>query len=540
MATIKISYKDTTKEYEKGISLNEILKDFKDNYKYDVLVGSINNKVTCLDSTVNKDSKINFYDITSMVGEKAYERGVLFLFCVAVKKLLNCDVKIICDYDDGMYCEILANNLISEVTIEKIKMKMRDIVDEEIPITKVMVSKSDAIDYYNRLGGRDKAESLRYISNSSINLYKLGDDLDYFYGVLPNNTKVLSKYALRYLKDNKVILSMPHGDNIDDYENYKITKNDKLTAIIEVTNNYLEGLEINNSAELNHMIAEGNYGDLIRISETLFNNSVLKLANDISKNNDVKIILITGTSSSGKSTISKKLETFLKMKGLEPVSISTTDFLLDGKVDDSIDSIDTSLFNDVISKLINKEETEIPKYNFLLGKRDNGYKLKLNDNGIIIIEGIYSFNEKLTEMVPNKHKYKVYASTFTPLAIDNHNMFKQEDVRLLRRIVRDKLLSAVPASVTLSKLDEIRNENKTIFKYIDDSDFIINTSLSYELSVLKTYVEPLLFSVNEDDKNYEEALRLINLFRVILGIPSEDVPKDSALREFIGGSCFKY
>ena len=541
MSTIKISYKDTTKEYEKGVSLNEILKDFKDNYKHDVLAGSINGRVTGLDSIVNKDSKIDFYDITSVAGEKVYERGILFLFCVAVKQLLNCDVKILYDYDDGIYCEILANNLISEVTIEKIKMKMRDLIADEIPITKVMVSSSDAIDYYSKIGQSDKSNSLKYVGNSSINLYKLGDDLDYFYGVLPNNTKVLKKYSLKYLKDNKVILSMPNSDSVDDYDNYKINKNDKLTAIIEVTNNYLQELKINNSAELNRMIADGNYGDLIRISETLFNNSVLKLANDISKNKDIKIVLITGTSSSGKLTISKKLETFLKMKGLEPISISTSDFLIDGKGDDNIEAIDTSLFNEVVSKLLNKEEVEMPKYNFVLGKREKtGSKIKLNDNGILIIEGIYSFNEKLTEMIPNKNKYKVYASTFTPLAIDNHNMFKQEDIRLLRRIVRNKLFSSIPVSITLSKIKDIRNESRTIFKYINESDFIIDTSLAYELSVLKTYVEPLLFSVDEKDENYEEAIRLINLFRVILGIPSEDVPKDSALREFIGGSCFKY
>ena len=551
MATIKIKYKNKEFEREKGTLITDILDEVKQDYKYDILVASVNNKLTGLDGKLNKDCTIDFFDVTNPTGNVVYERGILFLFSTAVKDVLNCDVRMLHTIDEGICAEILTNNLISEVTVEKIKIRMRELCDSAIAITKIMVSRIEAIDYYEKINQMDKANSLRYISNSSISLYKLDDTLDFFYGVLPNNTKLLSKYNVKYLKDNKVILMIPNANNISNFENIKFVKNEKLLSAIDKNDAYLNSLQINTSVELNRMISTGNYGDLIMISESLLSNELFEIANKISKDKELKVVLITGPSSSGKTTTCKKLALFLRSKGLKPIPISVDDFytnIKDRVLDENgepekekIEAIDTSQFNKKISELLNGKEVYLPKYNFITGKQELSDKTtKMSENSVLLIEGIHAFNEQLTEIIPDKNKFKLYICPLTPLNIDNHNIFKSTDNRLLRRMIRDNRSRGASASVTLRNWKNVRKaEEEIIMPYIKEADFILNTSLVYELGVLKTYAEPLLFSVSEDDPCYDEAIRLINLFRVILGMPSDNVPNDSILREFIGGSCFK-
>ena len=551
MCLIKVKYKNEEKEYEKGILISEIAEKYKDDYKHDILVATVDNRVTSLDTKLNKNCTLDFCDISSHSGHVAYEKGIFFLFSVAVREILNCDVKLLHSLDKGVYGEILTNNLISEVTIEKIKIKMKELCSSDLPITKIMVSRIDAIEYYNKINQMDKANSLRYISNSSISLYKLSDTLDFFYGILPNNTKLLKKFNVKFLKDNKFVLMIPDRTNFDFFENFKLIKDEKLLSSLEENDKYLESLKINTSVELNKMISSGNYGDLIRVSEAISNNELFDIADKISKEKDLKVVLITGPSSSGKTTTARKLTLFLKSKGLSPIPISVDDFYMDMKdrvLDENgepekekIDAIDTSLFNKKISELLNKKEVYMPKYNFIKGEKEYDEKVtKMEDNSVLVIEGIHAFNEQLTEMIPDKNKFKIFICPLTPLNIDNHNIFKSVDNRLLRRIVRDNMTRGTSANVTLKLWENVRKEEeKNIIPYMRDADVIFNTSLAYELGVLKTYAEPLLFSVLEDDPNYDEAIRLINLFRVILSMPSENVPFDSIIREFIGGSCFK-
>ena len=551
MSLIKIKYKNEEKEYEKGTLISEIAKEYKNDYKYDILVSMVDNRVTSLDAKLNKNCTISFCDITSPSGYVSYEKGIFFLFSVAVREILNCDVKFLHSLDNGTYGQILTNNLISEVTIEKIKIKMRELVGSALPIIKIMVSRIDAIEYYNKINQIDKAKSLRYISNSSISLYKLADTLDFFYGILPNNTSLLNKFNVKFLKDNKFVLMIPDKTNYDDFENVKLIKNEKLLNSLEKNDKYLESLKIDTSVELNKMISSGNYGDLIRVSEAISNNELFDIADKISKEKDLKLVLITGPSSSGKTTTARKLTLFLKSKGLNPIPISVDDFYVDMKervLDENgepekekIDAIDTSLFNKKISELLNKKEVHLPKYNFIKGEKEYSEKItKMEDNSVLVIEGIHAFNEQLTEMIPDKNKFKIFICPLTPLNIDNHNIFKSFDNRLLRRIVRDNMTRGASAKTTLKLWQNVRKEeDENIIPYMKDADVIFNTSLAYELGVLKTYAEPLLFSVLEDDPNYDEAIRLINLFRVILSMPSENVPFDSIIREFIGGSCFK-
>lgn len=549
MSNIKIKYKENEYEYESGISLLEISKNFKNDFKEKILVATVNNRLSSLDTKLNRSCEVNFFDMTSVLGNRTYSRGIYFLFSKAVKDVLNCDVKIMHIIEKGIYCEVLCNNLISEVTVEKIKIRMRELVSSAFPITKIMVSRLEAIDYFTKINQVDKASSLRFISNSSISLYKLDDSLDYFYGVLPCNTSYLEKYNVKYLNDNKVILLVPNIYSND--EKLKYEKNDQLIKIVENNDKLLSSLGINTSVELNNTISTGDYGDIIRISESVQNNQMFDIVNNITKDKDIKMVLITGPSSSGKTTISKKLTLFLRSKGYDPIAISVDDFYLDLKdrvlnekgepEKEKIDAIDTNQFNKKISELLDGKSVFLPKYNFIKGVQEQlSVPTKMNDNSLLIIEGIHAFNEKLTEMIPDKNKFKLYICPLTPLNIDNHNLFSSNDNRLLRRIVRDNRIRGISASDTLGLWRSVRDaEEQMIYPYIKDADQVLNTSLVYELGVLKTYAEPLLFSVKEDDPNYDDALRLINLFRVILGIPSDDVPNDSIIREFIGGSCFK-
>ena len=550
MATIKIKYKNQEHTYEKGVTLLEISNEFKDDFKSDIIVATINNRLVSLDSKITKNCNVDFYDVFNILGSRTYIRGLFFLFIKAVKDVLNSDVKLMYFVDKGVYCEILTNNLISEVTVEKIKIRMKELVDGKLPITKIMVSRFDAIDYFSKINQMDKAQSLRFISNSTISLYKLDNTLDYFYGVLPRNTSYLTKFNVKYLKENKVMLLPPYTFEEDEKLNFD--KNNKLIENVDVQAKYLENININTSVELNNTISTGKYGDVIRISESIFNNQLFKIVDNITKNKDIKIVLITGPSSSGKTTISKKLSLFLKSKGYNPIPISVDDFytnikdrVLDetGKPElEKIEAFDTNQFNKKVLELLNGNEVILPKFNFIEGKQeyDDKNKIQMKHKSILIVEGIHAFNEKLTEMIPDKNKFKLFISPVTPLNIDNHNLFKSTDNRLLRRIVRDNRTRGSSASTTLKIWKKVRKtEEELILPYSKEADEILNTSLVYELGVLKTYAEPLLFSVDENDPNYDDALRLINIFRVILGIPSEDVPDDSIIREFIGGSCFK-
>lgn len=550
MANIKIKHKDEQYEYEKGTTLLDIAKDFKKDYASEIIAALVNNRLVSLETKMTRSGNVEFLDATNPLGNRTYVRGLYFLFIKAVKDVLNCDVKIMHLVGDGVYCEILTNNLISEVTVEKIKLKMRDLVEEKLPITKITVSRLDAIDYFTKVNQPDKAESLRFISNSSISLYKLDDTLDYFYGVLPCNTSYLTKFNVKYLKENKVILLPPYVFLSE--EKLKFEKNEKLIRAIERNDIYLNNLKINTSVDLNNTISTGKYGDIIRMTEVIQNNRMFEIVDKITKNKDLKIVLITGPSSSGKTTTSKKLSLFMRSKGFEPIPISVDDFYTDmkdrvldknGKPEiERIEAFDTNQFNKKISELLDGKEVVLPKYNFIEGKQEfnDKNKIKMKDNSILIIEGIHAFNEKLTEMIPSRNKFKLYICPLTPISIDNHNLFKMTDNRLLRRIVRDNRTRGASASQTLKMWKKVREiEEEMIVPYSNEADEIFNTSLMYELGVLKTYAEPLLFSVAEDDPNYDDAIRLINMFRVILGIPSDDVPNDSIIREFIGGSCFK-
>ena len=550
--TIKVNYKNLeTKEFLTGTSLKTISESFSKYYNYPILIGKVDNNMTELNEPITRSCSIDFYDRSSGVGNSIYGRTAQFLLIVAIKKVLGNDTEVIIEnsIDKGFYAKITNEN-INKTIIKKIEEKMKEISKTDYIINKVSVSRFDAIKFFKRKKQEDKVKVLKYISNSYINLYRIDDIYDYFYGDLAYSTGQIDDFKLTYIKGEGFVLSYPDTYNPECTLDY--VHHEKLFNSFDNFAKWCQTIGISNAADLNEIISQGKYNELIRLSETYYNNQLSNIAEKIYNNkNNVRLVLIAGPSSSGKTTTSKKLEVYLQSKGIKTHQISIDDYfynrdktprLPNGELDtESLNAVDVTLFNKHLTKLLEGETVELPEYNFLLGKREyNGKKLKIGKDDMIIIEGLHGLNDDLTLSIERKNKYKIYISALTQLNVDNHNRIHTSDTRKLRRIIRDNKYRSYNSSTTLKMWKTIREgEEKFIFPYQDDADVIVNSALVYEMGILKTYAEPLLFSVEETDENYPEALRLINLLRNILPIPSDDVPKDSVLREFIGGSCFK-
>ena len=550
--TIKVNYKNLeTKEFLTGTSLKKISESFSKYYNYPILIGKVDNNMTELNEPITRSCSIDFYDRSSGVGNSIYGRTAQFLLIVAIKKVLGNDTEVIIEnsIDKGFYAKITNEN-INKTIIKKIEEKMKEISKTDYIINKVSVSRFDAIKFFKKKKQEDKVKVLKYISNSYINLYRIDDIYDYFYGDLAYSTGQIDDFKLTYIKGEGFVLSYPDTYNPECTLDY--VHHEKLFNSFDNFAKWCQTIGISNAADLNEIISQGKYNELIRLSETYYNNQLSNIAEKIYNNkNNVRLVLIAGPSSSGKTTTSKKLEVYLQSKGIKTHQISIDDYfynrdktprLPNGELDtESLNAVDVTLSNKHLTKLLEGETVELPEYNFLLGKREyNGKKLKIGKDDMIIIEGLHGLNDDLTLSIERKNKYKIYISALTQLNVDNHNRIHTSDTRKLRRIIRDNKYRSYNSSTTLKMWKTIREgEEKFIFPYQDDADVIVNSALVYEMGILKTYAEPLLFSVEETDENYPEALRLINLLRNILPIPSDDVPKDSVLREFIGGSCFK-
>lgn len=548
---IRINFRDIEeREFEAGTKLKEISDSFAHYYNYPILAAKLDNDIVELDEAINRSYYVDFYDRSLSLGNGIYGRTAQFLLIVAVKKLLGDNVEVIIEnsIDKGFYCEIKGCS-IDKPIIDRLYEKMKEISNADYKIQKISVSRFDAIKYFDKKKQKDKVNALKYISNTYVNLYRIDDIYDYFYGELAYSTKQIDDFKLTYIRDNGFVLSYPSTYNPEctlDYIHHDMLFN----KFLEYTK-WGDTISITNAAELNKIVSMGKYDELIRLSEVYYNNQLVEVANKIYDNKEnIKVVLIAGPSSSGKTTTSKKLQVYLQSKGIKPHQISMDDYFIDrdktkilpnGKLDtESLNAVDVTLFNKHLTKLLEGEKVELPEYNFVLGKREyNGNFLEVGKDDVIIIEGLHALNDDLTMSINRKQKFKVYISALTQLNIDNHNRIHTSDTRKLRRIVRDNKYRGKCASETLKMWKEIREgEEKYVFPYQDDADYVINSALVYEIGVLKVYAEPLLFNVDEHDESYPEALRLINFLRNFLPLPSDDVPKDSVLREFIGGSSF--
>ncbi len=537
--------------YEPNTTFQEISKDFRDKYTYPILIAKVNNYLTPLTDKITRDSEVIFYDRSSEIGHYIYENTLQFLMIYSIKMLLGDDTEVIIEHsiDNGVYCEVVNKEMTPEV-VNELEILMHKHCEDDLEIKKVSVSRSDASYYFSKKNQIDKVKALKYISNANIHLYRLGNIYDYFYSGLAASTKLLDEFKLTYIDTKGFVIRFPNITNPEctlEYNHYG-----KVFEKYEEYIDWCDTVEIRNAADLNEFVTTHNYNDLIRISEAKYNSQLADVSNKIAdSDNDIKLVLIAGPSSSGKTTTSKKLEVYLRSQGITAHQISIDDYFLDrkdtprnhkGEYDfESVNAIDLEAFNRDMMRLLDGERVLLPEYNFVVGKKEYKRKwLQLKKNtDIIIVEGLHALNDKLTMLVDSKNKYKIYLTPLSPLNVDNHSRVHTTDIRKLRRMIRDSRTRGNSASDTLTQWNKIREgENKYIYPYIESSDVVINSALLYEISVLKIYAEPLLFSIDENNKNYPEALRLINFLRNFLPLSSEEVPNDSVLREFIGNSCF--
>lgn len=540
-----------TRKYSKEPTLIQVYNDFKDKIKYSPLVARINNKIYELNEEIEESCAVEFINHTSRIGNRIYMNGLYFILINAYHEVFGRDKDLIIEHslDKGTY--IRTEEPINETTVTKIKKIMQEIVEEDYKIKKCTINIDDAVAYFRKHKQKDKLELLNYVTSDVVTLYKLRDLYDYFHTKMPASTACLKMFDLRLINQFGMVLTYPTEYNPDSIKEY--VHPTKMFNIFNEYSKWIQKLNLSNAADINSIISKGNGDELIRISETAQNEKIHEVSEQILEKIDrIKIILIAGPSSSGKTTTSKKLALHLKSKGITPKNISIDDFYLErestpkdenGEYDfECLGSIDTKLFNEQLSKLIRGEEVILPKYNFLTGKKEYEEKNRtvLKDNEVLIIEGIHGHNEKLTEEIPENAKFKIYISPLTQLNIDNHNRVYTTDTRLLRRMVRDYKYRGYSPENTIKEWQDVRRgEEKWIFPYQDKADVVLNSALVYEISVLRPYAESLLYSVEKDSPAYLEAKRLIYFLRNFLPLSSEAVPDDSLLREFIGGSSYR-
>jgi len=548
----KVNFRNIkTLEFEEGTSYKDIAECFKQYFNFDILAAKVDNNIVDLSDTLTKKCNIDFFDRSTEVGNRVYARSARFILVLALRNILGKDVDLITEHsmDHGVYCTIKGAS-INKDTILNLSKEMKKIIKENYLFTKLSVSRIDAIKYFKKVNKLDKVNVLKYISNTYINLYRINDMYDYYYGKMSYSTGQINDFKLTYIKENGLVLSIPDIINPECTLDY--THHEKVFNKFEEYTKWGSVLGIENAAELNKVVSRAEICELVNLAEAHYDGQLAKIAEDISSSKkQIKVVLIAGPSSAGKTTTSKKLDIYLRSKGFITHPIALDDYFTDmdkrpldknGKPDfESINAVDTDLFNKQLTQLLEGKKVHLPTFNFILGKREfNGNYLQLGEKDIIIVEGLHALNDQLTMSIDKDQKYKIYISPLTQLNIDNHSHIHTSDIRKLRRICRDNKTRGFGARETLRMWPDIKaGERENIFRFQDNVDTVVNSSLIYEIGVLKTYVEPLLFNVEEDDPEYPEALRLINFLRNFLPIPSDDVPSDSVLREFIGGSCFR-
>lgn len=519
------------------------------NLEKEVIAVIIDNDITELSTKLKEDTKMKLIKIKDRMGAKIYRSGLKFLYITAVKELFgrNTNVELLHSLDKGIYTRI--NLELNNTMVDEIKAKMHELVKEDIRITKVVTSRKEAISYFNSVKEYEKSLTYKQMTGEMLTLYSMLDYYNYFYTKMPYSTKILTSFDLTLTTDKGVMLEYPSTFDM------KIPEYTHMPQVLNVFDNYAvwaEKLGVKYVSEVNNVVINGKIKEFIELNEIKQNNDLLEIANKIQNNiNDIKIVLIAGPSSSGKTTTCKKLALYLKSKGLNPFTLSTDDFFKDRKDTpknekgeyeyDIPEAIDIDLFNEKLDALLKGEETTLPTYNFLTGEKEYKHPpVSLKNRDLLIVEGIHTLNELLTSKIPRENKLKIYISPFTPLGLDRHNHVSTVDLRLIRRIVRDARTRGYNAVDTLKSWRNVRiSEEKYIFPYQKEADIVLNTALIYELGILKTFAVPLLYNVNYKSEYYTEAKRIINFLKIFLNIPESALPETALLREFVGGGYFE-
>lgn len=550
MPKIHLKVREKIFEYEAGLTLETISRDFQKAYPHDIILARVNGKLAELMKTIDEDVSVEFITTGEIIGNEAYRRTASMMMLKAFQDVMGREnfERLMVQYslDRGYYCELISDTSLTKELLNRVKLRMQEIQKENIPIIKKSMPKREAIEIFREHKMYDKVNLFHYRRSSRINVYTLEDTVDYFYGYMAPNTSYVRYFDL-YLYDDGFVLQMPEPaspETVDAFE-----PPEKLFNVLKQSARWGELLGVRTVADINNALADGSFSELMLVQEALQEKKIAEIAESIIESGK-RIILIAGPSSSGKTTFSHRLSIQLRAHGLKPHPIPVDNYFVNredtpldeyGKPNfECLEALDIKELNKDLQGLLAGEEVELPVFNFVTGKREmSGEKMQIGDRDVLVIEGIHSLNDAMTYSIDQSNKFKIYISALTQLNIDEHNRIPTTDARLLRRIVRDAAKRGTNAAKTISMWQSVRRgEEENIFPYQENCDVMFNSVLIYELAILKQYAEPLLFSVREDQPEYETAKYLIKFLGYFLGASSENVPNNSILREFIGGSCF--
>lgn len=539
-----------TQKVEIGSTLFDVFSSFDLKMTHGPVSARVNNKVEGMHYRVYNSKDVEFLDMNSASGSRAYTRTLFFVLCKAVQDIYpNTDVVIDIPVSNGFYVDIRLGRPVVDEDVNILRRRMQEIIDSKMPIRRFTVPTEEAIALFQEKGDVEKVKLLRTSGSIYTTYYKIGEYVDYYYGTLLTNTSQLYLFGLEKYYDG-MLLRIPSVSNPDELG--EMTRQDKMFDIFKEHHRWQEILGIRTVGDFNQAIDAGHATDIINISEALQEKKLAKIAEEIASREGVKLVLLAGPSSSGKTTSCKRLSIQLAVNGLKPLQISLDDYFVDrdktpkdenGEYDfESIYALNLDLLNEQFNALFRGEEVELPKYDFPSGKSvKSGKKLKLEPNNVLVVEGIHALNPELTAHIPEEQIFRVYASALTTILLDNHNYIPTTDNRLLRRIIRDYKYRGVSAQETIRRWPSVRSgENRWIFPFQENADAMLNTAMLYELSVIKMQAEPLLQQVPENCEEFAEAYRLLKFLKYFKGIPYNNLPPTSLLREFLGGSSFHY
>ena len=533
-----------------GSTLEEIYEQCGIEMTYGPVSAKVNNKVEGMHYRVYNRKDVEFLDLTTSSGLRTYTRTLFFVLCKAVSELYpGGHVIIDIPVSNGYFCDLQIGREVSAFDVDSIKKRMKEIIDAKMPVKRKERTTEEAIKLFRERGAESKVKLMESLGRLYTIFYEIDGYYDYFYGTLLTNTSKLHLFDLVKYYDG-MLLRIPSIS--DPGQLGELVRQDKMFEIFKEHHRWQDILNLRTIGDLNEAVAKGMTASLINVSEALQENKIVRIAQQIAEKKTVKMVLIAGPSSSGKTTTCKRLSIQLLANGLRPIGISLDDYFVDrentpkdekGDYDfESLYALNIPMLNEQLNALLAGKEVELPKYNFQTGKSEkSGRMLQLKGNEVLVVEGIHALNPELTAQVPEEQKYRVYASALTTLLIDDHNYIPTTDNRLLRRIVRDFKYRGVNAQETIRRWPSVRaGENKWIFPYQENADAMFNSAMLFELAAIKQQAEPLLEQVPENSNEYSEAYRLLKFLKYINPIPYQQVPSTSLLREFLGGSSFKY
>lgn len=549
---VRVTVEGQLREYKEGTLLRELAQEFQENFAYEILLVKMNGKIHELAEQIQPDAEIFFLTAQSKTGMDAYQRSAKLLLLKALYETIGEEhirnVAVSFSISDGLFIELDSDCKLTQELLDSVKAQMLDYVERDLLIEKKNVTTTQAMERFGERKMQDKVDLIKYRRVSWVNVYSLAGFEDYFYGPMVYSTGSVRCFDL-ILYGEGLVLWLPERAEPDKLQPFAPPA--KLFQVLHENEEWGKKLDVANVGALNDQIAAGNMNELILVQEALMEKKIGDIADQIALRPNVKFVMIAGPSSSGKTTFSHRLSIQLKAKGMKPHPIEVDNYFVDRRDSprdengnynfEALECIDVKLFNENMLSLLAGKTVELPHYNFISGEREyRGDFMTLGEDDILVIEGIHCLNEKMSYALPQENKFKIYISALTQLNIDDHNRIPTTDGRLIRRMVRDSRTRGSSAQATIRMWPTVRRgEEENIFPYQEGADVMFNSALVYELSVLKQYAEPLLFGVPRDSAEFIEANRLLKFLDYFLGISSEDIPKNSIVREFIGGSCFK-